>query len=277
MPLFFRRYSATAHSPGVGAGFRKSVLQKFPSFGGVPRYGVRLTFAAFFSAIQRDSAFAGSWRGVQEKRSSKIPLRWRGGPIWSAAIQSRSDLCRFFIRRYCAAAHSPGVGAGFRKSVLQKFLSFGGVVRFGVRQYGNAVTFAAFSFGDTAQQRIRRELAWISGKANFKKSPHLKATRDAPPPRAAPPMERNFLKSDARRAASQSRPSDGVEFLEKRRETRRLPETRDAPPPRAAPPKERNFLKSDARRAASQSCPSDGEEFLEKRRETRRLPEPVTQ
>jgi len=37
-------------------------------------------------------------------------------------------------------------------------------------------------------------------------------------------MERNFLKSDAKRVASQSHPFEGEEFLEKRRETRRLPE-----------------------------------------------------
>ena len=91
-----------------------------------------------------------------------------------------------------------------------------------MRQYGNAVTFAAFLFGDTARQRIRRELAWGSGKTAFQKSPYFKPPRLAS--LAAPPMEWNFLKSDARRAASQSCPSDGVEFLEKRRETRRLPE-----------------------------------------------------
>ena len=76
--------------------------------------------------------------------------------------------------------------AGFEIYVIQPPL-------LGVRQYGNAVTFAAFSFGDTARQRICRELVWGSGKA----------TRDAPPPRATPPRERNFLRSDARRAASE--------------------------------------------------------------------------
>ena len=109
---------------------------------------------------------------------------------------------------------------------------------FGVRQSSHAVTFAAFSFGDTARQRIRRELVPGLGKAVFKKSPHSKPLRLAS--LATPPRERNFLRSDARRAASQ-----------KRRETHRLPKaTRDAPPP-----------KSDTRRAVSQ-----------KQRETRRLP-----
>ena len=37
-----------------------------------------------------------------------------------AAIQSRSDVCRFFVRRYRATAHSPGVGAGFRDGGLSK-------------------------------------------------------------------------------------------------------------------------------------------------------------
>jgi len=114
---------------------------------------------------------------------------------------------------------------------------------FGVRQSSHAVTFAAFSFGDTARQRIRRELVRGSGKRPFK-SPRIPK-----PPRlaslATPPKKMNFLKSDARRAASQSCPSEGEEFLEKRRETRRLPE-----------------------------LPLRGRRIFEKRRETHRLPEP---
>ena len=89
-----------------------------------------------------------------------------------------------------------------RRAASQSHSSEGG--KSGVRQYGNAVTFAAFLFGDTARQRIRRELAWVSGKANFQKSPYFKPPRLAS--LATPPMEWNFLKSDARRAASQSPP-----------------------------------------------------------------------
>ena len=135
----------------------------------------------------------------------------------SAAIQSRSDLCRFYIRRCCATAHSPGVGAGGRKNDLQKFPSLGGVPRYGVRQFSHAVTFAAFSFGDTARQRIRRELAWFSEKRSSK-IPLL--WRGAPQRRGG--LKRRVTRTTPSRFARH--PSEGEEFLEKRRETRRLPE-----------------------------------------------------
>jgi len=54
----------------------------------------------------------------RETRRLPEPLL-RGREIWSAAIRERSDFCRFFIRRYSATAHSPGVGVGFRKAFFK--------------------------------------------------------------------------------------------------------------------------------------------------------------
>jgi len=63
-----------------------------------------------------------------EERSKKVPCLFnhpvslRSQPLLGGARQYScvSDLCRFVDRRYSAAAHSPGVGVGFREDDLQK-------------------------------------------------------------------------------------------------------------------------------------------------------------
>jgi len=209
---------------------------------GVRRSSHAVTFAAFSFGDTARSAFAGSWCGVQEKRSSKIPLLWRGAPIWSAAIRERSDLCRFFfgdtarqrIRRELARGsgkaifkNSPPlegcpVGAGWfetpshsnhpvllRSPPLRRRAIWSAAIR-------ERSDLCRFYIRRYRPQAIRRELVWVSGKAFFKNSPPLEGC-----PVGAGWSETPSHSTPSRFARP---PSEGEEFLEKRRETRRLPE-----------------------------------------------------
>lgn len=83
----------------------------------------RRTFFYGLCAQRKSRASLGIHVISFSRRGAEAQMFCRGrkeGKFWRAAIQSRSDFCRFFIRRYSAIAYLPEVGAGFRDGGLSK-------------------------------------------------------------------------------------------------------------------------------------------------------------
>ncbi len=104
------------------------------------------------NAVRRKGSvpFFAGLRFLKSSPNHPVSLReppFRGRGIWTAAIQSRSDFCRFIFRRYCAIAHSLGVEVGFRNDDFSKVPVLPRVLQ-NFFDVSVSVYFCAFSGGD---------------------------------------------------------------------------------------------------------------------------------